>query len=405
MNRTAMTSDNTVFTKGKLINRYFLLVCLINLCCCFAMYVYNNGIVMYFDYLGKDTSLSGMIAIPFAIAAILGRIFGGYFTDHAGRRTMLLAAGLIFACSAMPFCMVVSVVILFILRALHGFGYSILNTTLAAANMDTAPPDQTKRASGLFFVPSALSLAFCGVVTTFFTNRDMYTGMSLTVGSALFIGVILTLFLNYEKKYHFKSTATRDESSAQYKGVSAYIELSALPAVIISVIYNTSLSFLNGFMLLFATETGIPNPGLFFTVAAILMVLLNLSSDFLQSHFSKLTLLLFTFAMFVFSYAFLALTGSAIAYYCVAVAYACGTGIVSPVLYMMALESAPIERRGAASSTLFMSNDIGVGIGSAIWGVMITAIGYSGTMLAVACVVAAAAAAAIIVFKVLKAAH
>ncbi|MGI6003530.1 MAG: MFS transporter [Lachnospiraceae bacterium] len=53
-----------------------------------------------------------------------------------------------------------------------------------------------------------------------------------------------------------------------------------------------------------------------------------------------------------------------------------GFGGLEPALQSMAVAIAPPERRGAANSTFLCAYDIGIGLGGAVAGVLIDAVGY-----------------------------
>ena len=51
-------------------------------------------------------------------------------------------------------------------------------------------------------------------------------------------------------------------------------------------------------------------------------------------------------------------------------------GMLMPVFNTLAVQRAPAHRRGAASATFYLFIDIGIGLGSAIWGLVIDYLGF-----------------------------
>lgn len=388
--------DNRIVTGGKLANKYFIMILIVSFCLNIDQNLFNNAVPLYITYLGGGTRISGMITVPFAITAIIARIISGYLADHAGRRVTIAAGCFIFGVTAILFGMTGSFVLLFILRACHGFGYSCANTPISAATMDTCPPEKQKQASGLFYVPSALSIAVCGVIVVAFTKTDSYRLLFTLAGAVLVIGGVIALICNYEKLMDFR--ADKNTDSGKYHGIAKFFDKSAARAASISLISCISTALIISFVLLFAQEKGIANSGMFFTVSAIVMLVFNLTVEFILKKVSEVATLVFTMAFLLCGFVALGLTGSTFAYFFLAVGYGMCFGLTFPVVYSLGLRDAPPERRGAASGTVLVSNDIGIGVGSAIWGVAIDLIGYEASFVIAGLILISAIVCAVVFF-------
>ncbi|MBQ1435344.1 MAG: MFS transporter, partial [Clostridia bacterium] len=58
-----------------------------------------------------------------------------------------------------------------------------------------------------------------------------------------------------------------------------------------------------------------------------------------------------------------------------AVIYGVGVGAALPTTNALVVKYAPIDRRGSANATYYSSFDIGIGVGSALWGFVIDYLG------------------------------
>lgn len=391
------SKDNSAITGGKLMNKYFILILIVGICLNLDQNLMTNSVTLYLTHLGGSTRISGLIGIPFAIAAIIFRIAGGYLTDHLGRRATMAAGCFIFGLTVILFGFTGSFALLFVLRAVHGAGYSLANTPMSAATMDTCPPEKQKQASGLFYLPFAVSLSVSGAVTVAFAEKGLFTQFYLVLGLILIVGGFVALACNYEKIIDFRA---RDGEAKKYRGISAVFDKCALPAAILSVIGCFSTSFLNSFILLYAAgqgfaESGV-NTGLFFTVTAVIMLVMNLSVDAILKKLSETVVLAAVFIILAVGFVVQSLTGSIAGYFFLAVCYGVFSGLAFPMFYSLALRDALPERRGAASGTVLVANDIGIGLGSAAWGVVISLAGYSVSLVLVACVLVLGAVYAVV---------
>ena len=113
---------------------------------------------------------------------------------------------------------------------------------------------------------------------------------------------------------------------------------------------------------------------------------MNLSVDMILNRISEVKALIISFTVLLLGYLLLALTESPAAYYILGGCYGAFFGLAFPIFYSLALRDALPERRGAASGTVLVANDIGIGIGSAVWGYVLGLVGYRISIILVAAV-------------------
>lgn len=367
--------DNTAITHGRLLNRYFILVCFIGVSYNFAMNLFNSSISLYIDSLGGSTALAGMLSIPFACSAIVFRIISGYTTDHLGRRiTMIIGCGL-FAIAAYLFGAVPIFAALMVSRGLMGAAYSFVNTAAGAANVDAAPPEKLETASGLFYLPSALSQALAGSFVLYFADKGQFVLLYNIIAIVLLAGLLFSILCNYEKKVSFKVSTPAE--ATQYRGLKKYFDTCAIKPAICSITICIASCLCSFFALKYASDYNIASSGMFFTIVAVVMLLLNLFNGQIVKLIGRLTLLLICCSLFAVCALLLALTHLPVFFFALAVGYGAIFGGCFPVLFSLALENAAPNRRGAASGTIFVANDIGVGAGSAMWGILIDKAGWT----------------------------
>lgn len=364
-------------TETKLFNKYFILTLLIGLCINIGQSVTTNSVSVFIDSLNFSTSFTGFIGIPYAILAIVARIISGYFADNRGRRFVMVIGCILFAASSLVFGYLRSAVILLIVRSIQGAGYAFSFTGATAANIDVTPKGKEKEGIGLFWVPLAVAIAISGEIVLLLSRDGDYTRVFLSAGVILAVGTVFALLCNYEKK----NPVAKDHSGAgegeQYKGLSKFIEPRALKAASIMLTFAIGISSVTAFIMLFASAREYQNTGLFFTVAAVFMFAGNLLSSVLHKKIGAVATLCTSFAAFSIMISAMALSGSETVFLITGAAYGYIQGIASPVLCSLVMEHLPADRRGAGSSTLYMMLDIGVGIGSFIWGIVIKLGGYT----------------------------
>ena len=364
-------------SETKLFNRFFICTLLIALCINFAQAITANAVSVYIDSINLPASFTGIIGIPYAILAILSRIISGYYADNKSRRLVMVFGCLVFALSTVFFGFLRSALIILIVRALQGAGYAFSFTGATAANVDVTPKGKEKEGVGIFWVPLAIATAVSGQLILMLSKDGTYTRVFLVAGLLVFAGVIFSLLCNYEKTNPVARSSGNAEEGAQYHGIQALIEPRALKAASIMLTYAIGIASVTAFVLLFASIRGYQHTGAFFMISAICMFIGNLTSAKLHKALGAVGVLgsgLIPCAAMLIVMAF---SGSEVVFLLTAVAYGYLQGIASPVLCSLVMEELPADRRGAGSSTLYMMLDIGIGIGSFVWGVVIDGAGYT----------------------------
>ncbi|MBP1736384.1 MAG: transporter [Oscillospiraceae bacterium] len=369
---------------SKLLTRYFILVWLAFLCLNMCQNLLNNTISLYINVIGMSTSFSGFLGIPYAIAAIFMRFFGGYCTDRFNRRMVMSLGCLIYGITAWFFGFFATAAALILFRMIHGAAFSAGQLAISTANVDVTPPEKANLGIGIFWVATAISLGGAGYLVVSLTNGSNYSLVFLA--SALFgiAGGVCCLLCNYEKKPEFQARLQAHATSLPCRGAHRFFEPGAMRPAVLMFLMAIGMSSLSFFLLLFAANEGYSNAGFALVVAAIFMGIGNLCSNRLLHRLgSRLTLLL-AFALCAIGYAAMGLYHTEFTYFLGGAVYGFVQGICMPVLYFLAVDGMPVHRRGIAGGTVYFLLDIGMGLGSYLWGLLISGYGFTVTFLCAA---------------------
>ena len=391
---------NDCVTGGKLANRYFICVCIVAFTYHFGLNASNSTFTIYLRHLGYEPSLNGIIAIPASLTAMAFRIVSAHTTDNIGRRfTIILGLAIygicIFMTGAIP---VIGVIIVF--RILQAAGFSTVNTGSSAANIDVAPPDKVGLGSAIFFLMVTLSMLIVGLIMSYFVDRGAFSTLYALAAGIIIASIAAAAMMNYEKKPEYQKLRAEERQLAPpLRGINKFFFREALPIAAVSTLQSLGFSCAATYLPLFGKEMGIPGYGQFFIVSAFVAIISNLSASKIIGRGRPLPVLLPCYAASALGFLWLTLAPSAASYFAMAAAYGTMFGFCTPVLYGEAMRLAPATRRGAASGTLMLATDIGMGLGNAIWGIMITAAGFSAAFAGAAAFYIAAAIFGLFIFK------
>lgn len=371
----------------KLFSKCFILswtcALLLNLC----QNMFNNSITLYVTSLGMSTGFAGFLGIPYAILAILMRFLGGDWVDRRSRRSLLAIGCFTFGVTAILFGMIPAAAALILFRGLHGFSYSSGQLAASTINVDVTPPKKINLGIGIFWLSSAISLGCAGYIVTGLTSGGSYMPLFLVGGGCGILAGVLALFCDYEKKgTHIAEAKHETVDAPTYKGILRFIEPAAFRPAILIFMMAMAISCVAMYILMFAQEMSYSNAGLALVFATIGMAIGNLASDRLLNTLGPRNTLMSTFFISAAGLALMALVPNFGTYLLGGATYGYMQGVCMPVFAFLAVDGMPVHRRGVSGGTVYCMLDLGVGIGTYLWGVIIGAAGFTATFLCAAAV-------------------
>lgn len=356
-------------SKPKLWTKNFMLIMLVNLLVFVSFHMLLPSMPLYVQYLGASEDIVGLIMGIFTITAVGLRPFVGRALDTQGRKVVYFFGLIIIILSILSYGLVPSVALLLALRLTHGIGWGAATTAAGTIATDVIPKPRLGEGMGFYGLTSVISMAIAPVIGLQIITSWGFTNLFYTSTLLAILGAIAALFI----KYHRVSTPEAEKSGTK----PALFEKHAYkPAVIVFFITLTYGSVVT-FIALYAAQFKIENIGIFFTAYALTLLIsrpfFGRMADRKGFDFAMipgmicigLTMLILFFAQNL--YFFIA----------AAICYGIGFGAVQPSLQAMAVFNVPPQRRGAANGTFMSGFDLGIGIGSMLWGFTAKITGYS----------------------------
>ena len=355
-------------TRDRIFSRDFSLAILANLFSFTSMYLLLATLPLYVVSIGGNVSDAGIVLACFTLTAVIVRPWVGRLSDRRAKKAIMLAGAVILAASSLLYEPAHSVPLLMAVRVLHGVGWAAFGTAASALAADLAPLSRRGEAMGYFGVGMNVAMAVGPALGVFLVGRTGYGALFLTA-MVLSAAAALTTLGIAEPGREAGHTAVQ-------RGWRSFILPSALfPS---AVLFTNALTYASVVALLplFAEEAKLGNPGLFFTVFSVVVLVLRGPLGRLSDRRGRAVVvapgLAFTFvALLVLSQA-----QSMAALLVVAVLYAIGVGAAQPTLMAMTVDRAKPQERGAAMGTFTTAMDLGIGVGSIVWGMTAEAFGF-----------------------------
>ena len=383
--------------RKRLWTRDFLLICMVGLFTSIVMQLLNTTLSIFVVSLGGNNGFSGLLATGFAVCAGVMRLVSGRLSDVHGRRSMMVLGSAVFALAVLACALFPVLPLLLLFRAVQGIGFAAVSTSSAAAAADVTPPSRMGEGLGYFGLAQSLAMAVGPGLGLLFVAGGQYGRLYAMAAGLLVLCFAFTLFCTYERR---RSKARHEPSDAlppepafddpRYRGIWKVIERESLPAAAIQLVFCIGVSSLTAFAGLFAVSRGFEHAGLFFSFEAVAMFASRLFSGRLFDRRGPLSVIVPSLLLGMGAFALLALGSGEAAFLACGALMGMSLGMLGPALNALAVRKAPLHRRGAASATFFIATDIGIGLGSVLWGIVLDAAGFATMFLGAAIVLGVA---------------
>lgn len=346
---------------NKVWNRNFILLTLSNFLMCSAYYSLIATLPVYLSTeMNATKSLVGITLASYIVASVIIRPFCGFALDKLGRKTIFLASLMFYAILFNGYIIALTVAAVIVIRFLHGLAWGMTTTSNSTIAIDIIPTNKRGQGIGYFGLSTTLGMAIGPVIGSYIFQLGGY--YALFLGGSI-IGLVSALLAGLIRYPKLNPSFMND--AFQWKNLfEATTIIPAFNLIFIMITYGGMLSFIA----LYGHEIGIIHASGFFLVYAVGVAFSRFSSGKILDRNGPKYVILGCLSLLIIGFPLLALVKTPFGFYSAAVILGVGNGVVFPTFQTMVNNIAPMNRRGAANSTLFTGVDIGMGSGMVIVG-------------------------------------
>ncbi len=327
---------------------------------------------IYLSSMDVSKTAIGLIMGIYSVASLVVRPFVGKSIDRVGEKPILLVGlFLIFACSLLYNAVPGRMGTIYILRILHGIGFSAFIAAAFSIIAKFTPSEIRGRA---FSYNSAAILAALGSVPLAGEHlMDAFGHPAIFHGGAATIFIAFSLLLFTRK---WERIVTRDSSEVSYKKI---LENRSFFFVLVAMVLfvDAQATVLNYFPL-YAKSIGFSR-GLFTSLALGLALVIRLFGGAILDKYSKLLIIRICFVLFGVGIMSFYKLDSVLFYVLSIILYGTGLGYIYPALNAIGAEQGSFEQKTGMMSILTMAIDGGFILGSIFSGGLSDMIGLSNT--------------------------
>jgi MFS family permease len=323
---------------------------------------------VYAARLGLGEAAIGFVIGAFALASMVLKPWAGWVMDWRGRRGILLAGAGLFILASAGYPATGSAASLLLVRVVHGAGMGLFPTAAVAMVADLAPVLRRGEALGMFGMAANLALAVGPALAGPAQARLGFVGLCGLATALAAVGTGL-------------ASGARETAPPAARLPLRVRELFARAAVrpaLLTLVLFLPYGAVMGFLPLLALERGAQQPGLFFTLMAVTLLLVRTSAGRLSDRFGRGAVVAPAFAVIAASLAVVAIARAPWALYAAGALFGLGLGGAQPTLMAWAADLVPATERGKAMATYYTAWELGIGGGQVAFGLLLPSVGFAG---------------------------
>ncbi|MDR7697626.1 MFS transporter [Lactococcus lactis] len=322
-----------------------------------------------------SASIAGILSGIFIVGGFIARLWAGNNMKRLGAKKLLYIGTLIYFLLTFAYFFVHSVVLLLILRLVHGLGFGIAATASGTLAGAIVPSSRRGEGIGYYALSVTLSSAVGPFLSMFLYRTSGFYSLIWLSALLLFIALVGIFFIHVEKTTD--SSNSVDNKVHKKFAWSNYFEKEVLPISLIAFLIGISYSSILSFMDAYARNIHLSEAAsFFFLVYAITVLLSRPITGRVFDGFGDNFAMYPTYLFFALGLLLIGFAHSGWMLLLAAIFIGLGYGSFSPFGQAIAIRNSEAHRLGITTSTFFGFMDMGVGFGPFILGMFMPLLGY-----------------------------
>jgi len=305
----------------------------------------------------------GLIISLFTLTAMISRPFSGKLADRLGRKPVIIFGGIVCLICSLFYPWLTTLFGFFMLRIFHGFSTGFSPTGVSAFVSDVIPADRRGEAMGFIGTAGAIGMASGPAIGGAVANQFGLDWMFYLSSFFAFVAIAITLGLKETlKERHEVSFAL-----FKIKKEDLFEPLVIAPCLVMLLAaypYGAVYTLIPDF----GQHLGIHNKGLLFTFLTVASLLVRLIAGKASDIFGRVPVLKITISLIIVSMMIIGLADSSLILIIGVSIYGLAQGATSPTLLAWATDLSHDEHRGRGIASLYISMEMGIGLGAFISG-------------------------------------
>ena len=316
---------------------------------------------IYLSRLGSTEVEIGILIGSIGVSSLVIRPFVGRALLIIPEQKIMIAGASLFVLTSIAFFFALPFFPFLTVRVLQGIAIALFYTASVTFIARITPEAHRGQGLSYFYLAFNVAFAITPTVGMFLINHLSFKYLfscclGLSLGSVFF-----TTRLGKKEAEAVKAPSPQDR---------AFISREALPPAIMAFFVHVIWGAVTAFFPLYALSHGVENPGYFFAVYAIVLILGRGLGGKVLDLYRREKVILPCVSTYIIAMFILAFSKTLPMFILVAVIWGVGNAFLMPLLLTYALDRAG-SSRGPATGTFTAISDLGVGMGPMIMGIIL----------------------------------
>ena len=363
----AIVTTDPPQTPTSIWNRNFIILFFANMAFNMGLNMSNSLLPLYASSIGASAATIGLVMSSFGVSSILFRMISAPVMDTYNRKNLVIFAAALLSVAFFGYSLSTNIPMLVGSRLVHGCALAFGNACCLAMVAEMLPKDKYNTGLGYYSLAQVICSALGPSVGLALVDlagfRVTYTiAASVTLLAAFLACLIKASFTRTKKlKLTFNNIVARE---------------ALLPATF-HLLMTFAGAGTSAFLYLFAKEQGVTgNVGLYFTVSAVTMLATRPLVGRLTDKYGLVKVSIPAVCCSALALIIVSRSTTLAGLLSAAFVAAFGQGAFTPAIQALTMKSVPNDRRGAASTTNFIAQDIGSMVGAVVGGYIVKTLGY-----------------------------
>lgn len=324
---------------------------------------------LYASDLGATGTEIGLIGGIFGYSAIFIRLFTDTGVRAFGKRKCLYAGLLLSILATIGYAILPSIGLIIVSRVIHGLGFGLSTTFVAAMAADTIPASRRGEGIGYFGLGSTVAMAIAPAFGLVLLSDISPVALFLCSGVLNLLAII-----GIASGCHNEPEQLVPEIHSSIRN-RLYESGTGIPAVF-TILFGAAYGGVNTFIAMMASEAGIDGAGMFFVVGTCLIFISRPFGGRLLDQKGAFAVVMPGAVLYLAALLVIIPSTSLTMLLVASAFYGLGAGLLLPALMTWMLNVVRADRRSAASATFYNMLDIGTSTGILALGGVAGIVGY-----------------------------
>lgn len=349
-------------------------------------YVSNQLIIpvipLYLVAQGHTESFVGLVISAFNITSFSSRPLFGRWVDAGHPKAALATSSVLLAAASYAY-LIPHMIVLFLVRGVHGLGWAGLNTVASAWVAHLAPPNRRAEAVGYYTVTQSSGIAFAPVAGIWLYYAFGFTTTFVVAGVFAVAATITILQAAARPVERVPATepggadaagGTTQEEPRPWWG--RIVEPSALLGTMILAAMQVNVPAFSSYVPLYFLSIQMSHVEIFFLATGVSSMLGRGSLGRWADRMGRMRSITLGALIQIVGLVLMGQAQDLLGLSLGGVILTLGQSVSHPSLYALVIDRSPAHRRGAALATYTMGFQLGSGVGAVIYGFVIEIFGY-----------------------------